>query len=451
MAPASRSERPAGTGHAGTNREEYLILLAGAKGAGKSFFSGPGEGLSDFWGAGEERGADGREIETRTYEIASLRLVLIEAPALTNENIPAVRQRLDEFLKNQYSGKRLSGIVYLQRIDSEPRAPNITRKALRTFRGLLDGGRLDYKRVCLVTNFWGSPPTRIDDLREGQFMYGRGEWAVLRDLGADYRKLRCYDVVEERGRAETAIAEILCDLIVKIRDRDSGEDDEEFGFEISDETGDSNPSHLPSLAEEYPPLWAAVSAGAIQKVKNILKSPDIGNQIDWQNGSGVTALMKAVEINQSHIAKLLLKAGASPTATRDKNGKTALHLAASLGRNKIVQYMIEHVSTKDEVDVRTKTESTLLHLACRNKRNKTVNLLLKSGADIWAVDDAGRSPLFFGISNGDRKIMRAVIRSGPISDKELKFPQLSEKMVLRLAKRNPADVLDRFWVKPAKS
>ena len=60
---------------------------------------------------------------------------------------------------------------------------------------------------------------------------------------------------------------------------------------------------------------------------------------------------------------------------KDKNGQTPLHLAASLGKERIVQFLIPLVKDKNAKD---KTKKTPLHLAASLGKDKAVEVLLKS-------------------------------------------------------------------------
>jgi ankyrin repeat protein len=94
---------------------------------------------------------------------------------------------------------------------------------------------------------------------------------------------------------------------------------------------------------------------------------------------GSTPLMRAAKNGDSSAIHLLLTHGANPNAV-EKNGNTALMLAAGLGRG-------TGAFTKDYA-----TEGELLD---------AVKVLVAAGADVNAVNDAGDTPLHFGAQASD--------------------------------------------------
>ena len=95
--------------------------------------------------------------------------------------------------------------------------------------------------------------------------------------------------------------------------------------------------------------------------------------------TGTTPLMRAAKNGDSAAIRLLLEHGADPNA-HQKNGSTALMLAAGLGRG-------TGAFTKDYA-----TESELL---------ESIKVLIAAGADVNAVDDAGETPLHYGAQASD--------------------------------------------------
>jgi ankyrin repeat protein len=95
--------------------------------------------------------------------------------------------------------------------------------------------------------------------------------------------------------------------------------------------------------------------------------------------TGSTSLMRAAKNGDAAAIRLLLEHGANPNA-QQKNGTTALMLAAGLGRG-------TGAFTKDYA-----TEAELL---------ESVKLLVAAGADVNAVNDEGDSPLHYGAQASD--------------------------------------------------
>jgi len=95
--------------------------------------------------------------------------------------------------------------------------------------------------------------------------------------------------------------------------------------------------------------------------------------------TGTTPLMRAAKNGDSAAIELLLAHGADPNA-QQRNGATALMLAAGLGRG-------TGAFTKDYA-----TEGQLLD---------AVKVLIAAGADVNALDDAGETPLHYGAQASD--------------------------------------------------
>jgi uncharacterized protein len=95
--------------------------------------------------------------------------------------------------------------------------------------------------------------------------------------------------------------------------------------------------------------------------------------------TGTTPLMRAAKNGDAAAIRLLLEHAADPNA-RQKNGSTALMLAAGLGRG-------TSAFTKDYA-----TEGELL---------ESVKVLIAAGADVNALDDAGETPLHYGAQASD--------------------------------------------------
>ncbi|HTW63790.1 MAG TPA: ankyrin repeat domain-containing protein [Bryobacteraceae bacterium] len=117
---------------------------------------------------------------------------------------------------------------------------------------------------------------------------------------------------------------------------------------------------------------------------------------------GSTPIMRAAKNGDSAAIRLLLAHGANPNA-REKNGATALMLAAGMGRG-------TGAFTKDYA-----TEAELL---------EAVKVLTAAGADVNAINDAGDTPLHYGATASD-DIVRFLVASGAkidVKDKKGRTP-----------------------------
>jgi ankyrin repeat protein len=106
--------------------------------------------------------------------------------------------------------------------------------------------------------------------------------------------------------------------------------------------------------------------------------------------------------------QLLLRKGAD-VAAEDDSGQTALHLAASYGRETTVRLLLEKgtdVAAEDDNGRRA------LHWAASYGRETTVRLLLEKGANIVAKDKNGWTPLHWAASAGHEAIVRLLLEKG---------------------------------------
>jgi ankyrin repeat protein len=78
---------------------------------------------------------------------------------------------------------------------------------------------------------------------------------------------------------------------------------------------------------------------------------------------------------------------------------TALHLAAHLGRLRVLRVFLHYLAgatneaATGSVDVRDRRRRTALHLAARAGHAAAVKLLLRAGASLDASDEAGDTPV----------------------------------------------------------
>mmetsp|Transcript_10700 Transcript_10700/g.16935 ORF Transcript_10700/g.16935 Transcript_10700/m.16935 type:complete len:177 (+) Transcript_10700:27-557(+) len=85
----------------------------------------------------------------------------------------------------------------------------------------------------------------------------------------------------------------------------------------------------------------------------------------------------------------LLQQGADFNQTDEQCGWTPLRFAVQYGHVKIVEMLIK---TKADVNTRFSSNKTALHQACYSGNQEICELLLKAGAQVNGLDDAGFSP-----------------------------------------------------------
>ena len=141
-------------------------------------------------------------------------------------------------------------------------------------------------------------------------------------------------------------------------------------------------------------------------VNGQLKAPNlqrVHTPGDRNLGEGTTPLMRAARNGDAAAMRLLLERGANPSMAQ-KNGVTALMLAAGLGRGlgtfadeystEAQQLEAVKVLLDQHVDVNATNEAaqTALHFAALSM-DSVVDLLARNGAKLDAVDRQGRTPM----------------------------------------------------------
>ncbi|KAI0128366.1 hypothetical protein BJ170DRAFT_324833 [Xylariales sp. AK1849] len=174
--------------------------------------------------------------------------------------------------------------------------------------------------------------------------------------------------------------------------------------------------------------FTALQLAALKNRKIVAKTLlDAGAVVDTQHKEGMTALSMAAEYNFSDTCqllldagadvntrdyrqgtplmtvaakgyldtvKVLLKGGADPNAMSEAMRVTAIHMAAEMGNEEIVEALIQACA---EVNVRTITNTTPLHQAAMKGHLQVVEILLGAGAEINTLDDQGLTPLDFAV------------------------------------------------------
>ena len=138
------------------------------------------------------------------------------------------------------------------------------------------------------------------------------------------------------------------------------------------------------------PLLAAVKAKTVH--------PELCETLLQHNAStyavdadGNQPLHVACKRDHGETTKVLLSHGASSNAT-NKYGQTPLHIVAG-GKNdhpELCEVLLKHAANVNAVD---KDRNQPLHLACKQGHIMTGTLLVFQGADAFAVDTNGDSPL----------------------------------------------------------
>lgn len=154
-------------------------------------------------------------------------------------------------------------------------------------------------------------------------------------------------------------------------------------------------SMSPSHAQEGGrALIEAAANGDLARIEQLIadKAP-----LDAQNAQGETALLVAVQQDQTEIAKALIAAGASVNV-QAANKDTPWLLAGASGRTEIVKAMIP---AKPDLSIRNRFGGNALIPACERAHVETIEVLLTSGIDVNHVNNLGWTCLLEIVILGD--------------------------------------------------
>jgi ankyrin repeat protein len=91
--------------------------------------------------------------------------------------------------------------------------------------------------------------------------------------------------------------------------------------------------------------------------------------------------------------------------TKDKNAKSALHIASEYGQTDITSFLLKNGASVNEMDIKA---NTALSIAARNNYTNTVMLLLENGAD----PNTSCRPLMYAAANGNEKMVQSLLQYG---------------------------------------
>jgi len=126
------------------------------------------------------------------------------------------------------------------------------------------------------------------------------------------------------------------------------------------------------------------------------------------------------------VVKILLKGGTDLGVKDD--GEPVLLRAVGSGHLGVVKYLIKNGC--DVNDRRINGGDTPLHIACGWGRFKEVVVLVAGGANINALDDEKRSPVYYAVVKGHIDIVNFFIRNGYLKNAR------DKKTLLRIAIKN---------------
>lgn len=148
----------------------------------------------------------------------------------------------------------------------------------------------------------------------------------------------------------------------------------------------------------------------------VLKHPEL---VNYRNGEGMPAIVKAIRSNQKELVKLFLSLGVNP-GSKDGNGATLLYHAVDYNSVEIARLLLDNGALTD----RSKSEQgsipgkcsqapePLLLIAAGNRNLKMVELLLSRGADINLKDENGCTAFYHAVKYEESPMAYFLIDKG---------------------------------------
>jgi ankyrin repeat protein len=160
----------------------------------------------------------------------------------------------------------------------------------------------------------------------------------------------------------------------------------------------------------FSPLHYAAYAGNKDLVRFLMaKGADIESTA---TSCAWTPFFLAVFQGRLEIAQTLIDSGV-PVDTKDRRGRSALHIAAHCGHLELIRYLLEHgagIHAKDAAGM------IPLHMAALCGRQDTASFLIAMGASAKSKDYSGQTPLHLASFCGNKKLVELLIAKGAAID-----------------------------------
>ena len=153
-------------------------------------------------------------------------------------------------------------------------------------------------------------------------------------------------------------------------------------------------------------LAARAQKPNIELVKYLLENKEIKQKLEAKEKNGWTAIHVAAFSGNLDILKELIKQGADINA-ENNDKQTILHLAAGAQKpnKELVKYLLEHKEIKQRLKAKEKNAWTAMHISAFNGNLEILKELIKQGADINAENNAKQTILHLVAASKKPNIM----------------------------------------------
>jgi ankyrin repeat protein len=168
--------------------------------------------------------------------------------------------------------------------------------------------------------------------------------------------------------------------------------------------------HAQSNSNGYTPLHLAIEKDDSSMVSLLL---DEGADHLAQDAKGTTAWALAICRGDGKVIESMLSRGANVNESASENTYAIppLGLAIEHGRENIVELLIKSGAQIEAVDVDGNT--ALINAAKSSNRTAIVQRLLQMGANVNASNNQGVTPLMIGVKSGSEEMVTTLIKKGP--------------------------------------
>ncbi|KIX85015.1 hypothetical protein J120_03625 [candidate division TM6 bacterium JCVI TM6SC1] len=124
--------------------------------------------------------------------------------------------------------------------------------------------------------------------------------------------------------------------------------------------------------------------------------------------NGIKPIIEAMNHRVYDMVEFLLGKGVS-LYTRDASGESIFHICVRQDNVLFAQKILDRQFNVD--DKETSFGKTPLHIACEEKKSiAMIDLLINRSAEIESMDNAGRTPLYYGIVNMNKELVAYLLK-----------------------------------------